>query len=419
MSLTKASYSMINGAVLNVLDYGADSTGATDSTSAIQTALNAAAALNGCILFFPRGTYTCANTLSLPSIVVGLSLVGEGADNTNLGGSRIVYTGASANDFFKMDVLNTRWCNIRMLDIRGTNASATGNLISVSIFNGNIEDCHFSMVSVANDVVNINESIDFKITRCYVRGGIANVAGNINNAVIFDQCDFGGQTNYAVGLNIPSGVTFTGCTFEPDATGAKANGIYVEDGNGVTVQGCWLGDVITVSGSPVSNWIEFAGKGLVVTGNQIGGDGFHKITVVKIHNPSNGICFTGNAVIDVPTVVNIDTGITEEVYVVGNSLLDVDAIVTGTIASGGNLFTQEYEFGTSNMYLTTTSLRVTKNFITEATTVAALPVPVSLADSGKRAFVTDANSVTFNAAAVGGGSFRMPVFCNGTAWFIG
>lgn len=41
MSLTKATYSMIQGAVTNVLDYGADSTGVADSTSAIQAAINA------------------------------------------------------------------------------------------------------------------------------------------------------------------------------------------------------------------------------------------------------------------------------------------------------------------------------------------------------------------------------------------
>ncbi len=40
MSLTKVSYSMIDGAATNVLDYGADPTGVADSTTAIQDALN-------------------------------------------------------------------------------------------------------------------------------------------------------------------------------------------------------------------------------------------------------------------------------------------------------------------------------------------------------------------------------------------
>jgi hypothetical protein len=40
MALTKATYSMIDGAYLNVLDYGADGSGATDSKAAIQTAID-------------------------------------------------------------------------------------------------------------------------------------------------------------------------------------------------------------------------------------------------------------------------------------------------------------------------------------------------------------------------------------------
>lgn len=52
MSLTKVSYSMIAGAPVNVLDYGADSSGLTDSSAAIQAAFDA-----GNNIFFPAGTY--------------------------------------------------------------------------------------------------------------------------------------------------------------------------------------------------------------------------------------------------------------------------------------------------------------------------------------------------------------------------
>jgi hypothetical protein len=55
---------------------------------------------------------------------------------------------------------------------------------------------------------------------------------------------------------------------------------------------------------------------------------------------------------------------------------------------------------------------------TAPTTVAALP-SAATAGEGARAFVTDADSTTFNAAAVGGGSNKVPVFSNGTAWFVG
>lgn len=51
-------------------------------------------------------------------------------------------------------------------------------------------------------------------------------------------------------------------------------------------------------------------------------------------------------------------------------------------------------------------------------TVANLPNAVT-AGAGARAFVTDANSATFNATAVGGGANLVPVFSDGSAWRIG
>jgi hypothetical protein len=52
MSLTKVSYSMIAGAPVNVLDYGAKGDGVTNDTAAIQAAVNA-----GGTIYFPDGTY--------------------------------------------------------------------------------------------------------------------------------------------------------------------------------------------------------------------------------------------------------------------------------------------------------------------------------------------------------------------------
>lgn len=66
MSLTKASYSMVNGAPANVLDYGADLTGATDSSAAFQAAAN-----TGKSIFIPAGTYKCNFTVSKRTIIFG------------------------------------------------------------------------------------------------------------------------------------------------------------------------------------------------------------------------------------------------------------------------------------------------------------------------------------------------------------
>jgi hypothetical protein len=78
MALTKVSYSMIDGAVYNVLDFGADSTGVALSTTAIQTALNAAFTAGGGTVFLPAGTYSIDNPLIVRSNTV---LEGVGANS--------------------------------------------------------------------------------------------------------------------------------------------------------------------------------------------------------------------------------------------------------------------------------------------------------------------------------------------------
>lgn len=60
MSLTKVSYSMITGAPVNILDYGADPTGSADSTSAITAAIAA-----GLRVYCPAGSYKITSTITL------------------------------------------------------------------------------------------------------------------------------------------------------------------------------------------------------------------------------------------------------------------------------------------------------------------------------------------------------------------
>ena len=59
MALTKVSYSMITGAVANVMDFGATGDGTTNDTVAIQAAIDSLATSGGTV-FFPTGTYRIA-----------------------------------------------------------------------------------------------------------------------------------------------------------------------------------------------------------------------------------------------------------------------------------------------------------------------------------------------------------------------
>ena len=82
MSLTKVSYSMIQGAVVNVLDFGAVGNGTTDDTAAIQAAINylattsSASATGGGTVYIPAGKFRITSTIKIGH---GITLLGNGA----------------------------------------------------------------------------------------------------------------------------------------------------------------------------------------------------------------------------------------------------------------------------------------------------------------------------------------------------
>jgi hypothetical protein len=91
-------------------------------------------------------------------------------------------------------------------------------------------------------------------------------------------------------------------------------------------------------------------------------------------------------------------------------------------ATGGFLANNEFarmSDSTNTFELSRANSKIVSPIVrTTPVTVSALP-SAATAGAGARAFVTDANSITFNASAVGGGGNNMPVFSNGTGWFIG
>jgi hypothetical protein len=96
MSLTKASYSMVSGAPLNVLDFGATGDGTTNDTAAIQLAITAAYAQQKA-LYFPSGTYLMASTITMGNNATDAArfcyFFGDGRD------SIIKVTAANVNPF--------------------------------------------------------------------------------------------------------------------------------------------------------------------------------------------------------------------------------------------------------------------------------------------------------------------------------
>lgn len=112
MTLTKATYSMIEGASLNVLDFGAVGDNVADDTAAIQAAMNAAMAV-GKRVFFPAGEYKITDTISLLNAnwVKAFGFFGENGNSTRI----YFHNAVSLKNMFFVDT-NVNYLEVRDLE---------------------------------------------------------------------------------------------------------------------------------------------------------------------------------------------------------------------------------------------------------------------------------------------------------------
>lgn len=142
MSLTKASYSLINGAPLNVLDYGAVADGTqsggtasgTDNLAAFTAALAAAVTNKAGTVFVPSGTYYLSAKITIPA-----SVTLAGAGNMKYGyfragqyiaGTILLINGAAGDDCIQF-VENTTYSGLQEMSVYNTNTNAIRSVVSL------------------------------------------------------------------------------------------------------------------------------------------------------------------------------------------------------------------------------------------------------------------------------------------------
>jgi hypothetical protein len=176
MALTKVTYSMVAGAAVNVLDYGADPTGVADSTTAIQNALNTAKSV-----YVPSGTYIVTG-LNIPS---NTELHGAGytshlklKDGAN---SRMIYPADEAAIYSNVVISNLR------LDGNAANQTTANHHVialrayrQTRISNCWIEDAKGDGI-IFSENTNSDDPLDFTVENCYIarsgRNGLSITAG--------------------------------------------------------------------------------------------------------------------------------------------------------------------------------------------------------------------------------------------------
>tara|TARA_R110000868_G_scaffold411701_1_gene707675 strand:- start:442 stop:1908 length:1467 start_codon:yes stop_codon:yes gene_type:complete len=196
MSLTKASYSLITGAPINVVDYGADPTGAVDSAAVIQSILNSAP--NNTQVFIPVGTYLISSTIVFPATSKNIRLTGYGATFT-------VGAGRHSCIDLTAESENYGWHTVEGLTIQGPNnyyaismANSDGAGILIrrttnninAAYNTEIRDCNIQgfkygirMRNAIKVRVEGKTFIRFNNYGIYIDGWVAN-ANSINDAII-------------------------------------------------------------------------------------------------------------------------------------------------------------------------------------------------------------------------------------------
>jgi hypothetical protein len=127
---------MINGAVANVLDYGADITGVTDSRNAIQSALDSGAGA----IYIPKGTYLI-NTALLPKTTQ--MIFGDGVNVSVLKAGNVGMTVLSYPSGAYSNVV------LRDLTVDGDSKAAIG-LNMIASGQGAISNCEFHNIQISN-----------------------------------------------------------------------------------------------------------------------------------------------------------------------------------------------------------------------------------------------------------------------------
>lgn len=125
MSLTKVSYSMIDGAPFNVRDFGAVGDGVADDTTAIESAIAAAATAvggqQGAVVYFPTGTYLISNKIDLPNRVGLQGANGRGTvikPHSTFADSYMFHAANGTSSMFGS------WIKDMYIDARGKNMTA-------------------------------------------------------------------------------------------------------------------------------------------------------------------------------------------------------------------------------------------------------------------------------------------------------
>jgi len=224
MALTKATNSMIAGASINVLDFGADPTGVADSQPAIQAAINSANLFGA--VYIPTGVYKIGASL-VPSVstYTAVTIYGDGPS------TQLVNEAAAGNATWDCSGVSA-W-TIRDMAITGKSTNTNigikvdGSLGAESLF-WRIERCVISASSFGINLISTNSGV---INQCrfWPQNEPYVSAPSINPSEIGHFINMGGGYVHDVSI-----IDFEGLPFDTFAAGTAA--IYCDATTSINVR---------------------------------------------------------------------------------------------------------------------------------------------------------------------------------------
>lgn len=119
--------------VFNVMVFGATGNGSTDDTVAIQSAINAANAAGGGIVYFPIGLYAVSATAGNPALIIpGNNITLQGAGSR---GSVLFLLASSPVNAFILQAFNVSYVNIYDMEIKGNGVSPGAGVLYFPLVN--------------------------------------------------------------------------------------------------------------------------------------------------------------------------------------------------------------------------------------------------------------------------------------------
>lgn len=202
------------------------------------------------------------------------------------------------------------------------------------------------------------------------------------------------------------------------------------DGTLYVVAGQFAGNLVTGSNALYAGLPEFTFLGTDIVFQMAGN--VSNYTQVNFQNTSNSVVASGDYIITADNGNDsthfINMGMTSSTWdgsqpnSLGNRLGPNDGylyVQDGNLAIGtSTTSTNVWKFDTSGDLTAPGNVSIAGIVKTGVFNTSTIPSAVTVG-AGTRAFVTDADSTTFGAPYVGGASNSMPVFSNGTSWFIG